>query len=137
MQTGLDTNGNDVLDETETVSEAVLCNGTMGQNGTHGSTGASALVDKTDAPTYLCVDGFVVRFGVDDGAGDGVAGNHVLEADEVRETLNFCFEPLRSERVTDLSTGISDSFDTNCDAAVWMEELAAMAFAGNDGVHGC
>ena len=50
-------------------------------------------MDKTAAPTYLCVDGFVVRFGVDDGAGDGVVGNHALEADEVRETLNFCFEP--------------------------------------------
>ena len=82
MQTGLDTNGNDALEDMEVVSEAVLCNGTVGQNGTHGSTGASALVDKTAAPNYLCVDGFVIRFGVDDGAGDGVVGNHVLEAGE-------------------------------------------------------
>ncbi|MEC7461107.1 MAG: hypothetical protein VX891_03370 [Candidatus Thermoplasmatota archaeon] len=137
MQTGLDTNGNDALEDMEVVSEAVLCNGTVGQNGTHGSTGASALVDKTAAPNYLCVDGFVVRFGVDDGAGEGVVGNHALESDEVRETLNFCFEPLRSERVTELYGGTGNSMTTACDAAVWMEELAALAFAGNDGVHGC
>ena len=103
MQTGLDTNANDVLDETETVSEAAVQRND-GENGTHGPrVRAPGQNRRTDLP--LC--GRVRHpFGVDDGAGDGVAGNHVLEADEVRETPNFCFELLRSERVTDLSTAI-------------------------------
>lgn len=137
---GLDLNGNEGLDEEEIVSEVALCNGTVGrdgENGTHGDAGAGALVDKVPAPSYICADGFVIRFGVDDGTGGGQARNDVLEHDEVRETLNFCFEPLRSERVSDLTTGIADSFDTNCDAAVWADGLNALVFAGNDGINGC
>ena len=110
-----------------------LCNGVRGplKALTH-----SALVDKVAAPAYLCADGFVVRFGVDDGEGLD-ANNGRLDASEVRESLNFCFEPLRSARVTDLVLGIGNSFTTGCEAAAWMERSEAFVFAGNDGVNGC
>ena len=140
VRSGLDHNENDELDSDEVVSEVALCNGSVGsdgEHGTNGTAGAGALIDKVAAPSYICADGFVVRFGVDDGTGEGNAGNDLLEQDEVRETLNFCFEPLRSERITDLSTGIADSLDTNCDAAVWADGLAGFVFAGNDGTNGC
>lgn len=143
MRSGLDLNTNDFLEQEEVQSETMLCNGTMGQNGssglngTHGSIGASALVDKVTAPTYLCLDGFIVRFGVDDGAGDGVENNGLLENEEVRSTLNFCFAPLRHERVTDVVGGLGDSFDPNCDSAAWMDHTGLFVFAANDGVNGC
>lgn len=143
MHSGLDLNENDVLEEDEIISQATLCNGIVGRdgdNGTHGldgTQGAGALVDKVVAPSYICADGFVVRFGVDDGTGQGVANNDVLEVDEVRETLNFCFEPLRSERVTDLLGGTGNSMTTGCDAAVWANGLEGLVFAGNDGTNGC
>ena len=108
MSSGLDLNQNEVLEESEVLNQTVLCNGTVGLNGAdglHGTSGAAALVDKVAAPAYICADGFLIRFGVDDGFGQGLAFNGLLEADEVRETLNFCFEPLRSERVTDLVIG--------------------------------
>ena len=143
MASGLDLNTNDVLDQEEVHSQTMLCNGAIGHNGanglngTDGSIGASALVDKVPAPSYLCLDGFVVRFGVDDGLGGGMATNGQLEEGEVRETLNFCFAPLRSERVTDVVSGLGDSYDTNCDSATWMEHTGLFVFAANDGMNGC
>ncbi|MFZ8906189.1 MAG: DUF7151 family protein [Poseidonia sp.] len=143
MHSGLDHNENEALDENEIISQATLCNGIVGRdgdNGTHGldgGQGAGALVDKVPAPFYICADGFVVRFGVDDGTGEGVANNDLLESDEVRETLNFCFEPLRSERVTDLVSGTGNSMTSGCDAAVWADGLDGLVFAGNDGTNGC
>jgi hypothetical protein len=143
MRSGLDLNTNDFLEQEEVQSETMLCNGTMGQNGssglngTHGSIGASALVDKVTAPTYLCLDGFIVRFGVDDGAGDGVENNGLLENEEVRSTLNFCFAPLRHERVTDIFGGTGNSMTTGCDSAAWMDHTGLFVFAANDGVNGC
>ena len=143
MKSGLDLNTNDFLEQEEVQSETMLCNGTMGQNGssglngTHGSIGASALVDKVTAPTYLCLDGFIVRFGVDDGAEDGVENNGLLENEEVRSTLNFCFAPLRHERVTDIFGGTGNSMTTGCDSAAWMDHTGLFVFAANDGVNGC
>ena len=52
--------------------------------------GFSALVDKTVAPAYVCLDGFQLRFGIDDGAGGAFSNNGILEPSEVRETLNLC-----------------------------------------------
>lgn len=143
MKSGLDHNEDGGLDEDEIISEAVLCNGIVGQdgsNGTHGIDGAQgvgALVDKVPAPSYICADGFLIRFGVDDGTGEGMANNDVLEVDEVRESLNFCFEPLRSERVTDLLAGTGNSMTGGCDSAVWSNGLEGLMFAGNDGINGC
>ena len=121
MHSGLDLNLNEQLETEEVVNQTVLCNGLGGHgfngtNGTNGATGAGALVDKVAAPAYICADGFLVRFGVDDGATDGEAHNGV-EQGEVRETLNFCFEPLRSERVSDVVQW-EDSMTTGCDQAV-------------------
>ena len=139
IRTGLDLDLDELLDEEEVVSEAMLCNGVRGVeglNGTHGTSGGSALVDKVPAPAYLCADGFVIRFGVDDGD-EQAANNGRLEKSEVRETLNFCFEPLRSTRVTDLVPGVGNSFTTGCEAATWLDGARAFVFAGNDGVNGC
>ena len=143
MHSGLDLNLNEKLETEEVVNQTVLCNGLVGghgfngTNGTDGATGAGALVDKVAAPAYICADGFLVRFGVDDGATGGEAHNGLLEQSEVRETLNFCFEPLRSERVSDVVIGAGDSMTTGCDQAVWSEALSGFFFAANDGVNGC
>lgn len=143
MSSGLDINTNDLLDHEEVHSQNTVCNGAFGHNGTDGQmgedgpAGAGALVDKVAAPAYLCADGFVVRFGVDDGVGNAEMNNGQLEADEVRETLNFCFSPLRSERVTDSFGGTGNSMTTGCDSAVWMEQTGLFVFAANDGVNGC
>ena len=143
MHSGLDLNLNEELEAEEVVNQTVLCNGRMGDNGHNGTAGidgtagASALVDKTTAPNYICLDGFVIRFGVDDGTKAGIAGNGLLEESEVRETLNFCFEPLRSERVSDVFDGAGNSMTTGCDEAVWSNVQSVFYFAANDGTNGC
>ena len=77
MHSGLDLNLNEKLETEEVVNQTALCNGLVGAhgfngtNGTNGATGAGALVDKVAAPAYICADGFLVRFGVDDGATGG------------------------------------------------------------------
>jgi ELWxxDGT repeat protein len=79
----------------------------------------------------------LIRFGVDDGAGNAQAYNEVLEQDEVRETLNFCFEALSSERVSDVFASNGNSMTTGCDEAVWSKAASGFFFAANDGVNGC
>ena len=140
VRTGLDLDGNGHLEEAEINTNTTLCNGLVGldgQQGVDGLSGWSALVDKVPAPAYLCADGFVLRFGVDDGVNGGQEGNGLLEAEEVRETLNFCFSPLRSERITDLFIGTGNSMTSGCDAAAWMGGANAFLFAANDGTNGC
>jgi len=143
ITTGLDLNANSELDEEEVTNATVLCNGAVGGSGSDGaagmdgSSGFSALVEKVPAPTYLCRDGFVIQFGVDDGQGEGLASNAVLEADEVRERLNFCFEPLRSERLTDTITGIANSMTSGCDQGLWLPNSERFVFSANDGQVGC
>ena len=143
FHSGYDVDGDGTLSEEETNATTTLCNGAVGQsgfNGTHGvdgGTGASALVEKVSAPPYICLDGFQILFGVDDGGFDAVANNGVLEKDEVRESLNFCFEPLRSERITDSVAGITDSVSDTCEAAAWLEASSTFVFAASDGTNGC
>ena len=74
---------------------------------------------------------------MDDGFGQGLAFNGVLEDDEVRETLNFCFEPLRSERATDVFSNSGNSMTDGCDAAAWSSGMSGFFFAAHDGVNGC
>lgn len=140
LASGLDLDGNGTLDEGEVVTQSAMCNGLVGQHGVDGAagaTGASALVDKVTAPSYLCLDGFQVRFGIDDGQASGTANNGVLDEDEVRATLNFCFQPLRSERITDVYSNIGNSMTIGCDASAWLAEGARFVFAANDGPNGC
>ena len=143
ISSGLDINADGHLNADEISSNHVVCNGvgglagTDGMNGENGYDGTSALVDKVLAPAHLCADGLVVRFGVDDGRNGGTDGNGELEDGEVRESLKFCFEPLRSERLTDIVPGIGDSFTTNCDAAAWVNGVGRLFFAANDGANGC
>ena len=146
LHSGLDLDANGSLQEDEIMSSVVVCNGAVGSNGfdgidgadgLDGTTGHSALVDKVPAPSYLCLDGFVVRFGVDDGRGQAEANNGVLEETEVHETLNVCFEPLRSQRITDVFENAGNSMTNGCEAAAWSETQQGLLMAANDGTNGC
>ena len=143
---GLDLNGNGELDVDEVVTFNHLCNGitglhgesgTNGTDGFNGSNGPTALVDKQAAPRYVCEDGFVIRFGVDDGAGQGTALDGVLQHSEVRESLNVCFGPLLYGRVIDLFEGITNSITSGCDASAWLPTSERLIIAASHAAHGC
>ncbi len=142
------TNGEDLdedgeLSDLETTGQVHVCNGSVGLNGTNGQAGmdgeggASALIDKVIAPRYLCLDGFIVRFGVDDGEGEGLANNGLMEDDEVRETLNFCFTPLRAEQITDIFPGTGNSATNGCEEGAWVAALERFVFAATNASNGC
>lgn len=143
IRSGLDLNGNGALDNEETVSNETLCNGlsglngAVGANGLNGEQGPAALVDRQPAPAYVCEDGFMIRFGVDDGSGEATSMDGLLQDDEVVESLNVCFSPLIAERITDLFPGITNSMTTGCDAAAWMPTDNVLVFAASHADHGC
>jgi len=64
LSSGMDFNADGELSALEITSTANLCNGAVGQtgvngtNGMDGTVGASALVEKVIAPSYICLDGF-------------------------------------------------------------------------------
>ena len=146
ITTGIDENINGILEQEELESSHTICNGangaagTSGQDGSDGGSGvngSSALIERHDAPAYLCHEGFILLFGVDDGRGNGVAGDERLDEDELRASLKFCFSPLISERITDISTGVSDSFSTGCEHAGFLTHSHQLIFAATEGVNGC
>ena len=146
ISTGIDENLNGMLEEEEIESTHTICNGvngTSGTNGQHGSdgnlgvNGSSALIERHDAPAYLCHEGFILLFGVDDGRGEGVANDELLNVGELRASLKFCFSPLISERISDISSGVSDSFSTGCEHAGFLQHSHQFIFAATDGVNGC
>ena len=146
IATGMDDDKNGVLDEQEVVSQQTLCNGVNGAHGSDGddglagidgNPGAPALIERYDAPSYLCNHGVVLYFGIDDGQGQGEPFDGLLDDDEVRTSLKFCFSPMNSERITDIGQGITDSFTTTCDQGGFLTESHRLVFAATDGINGC
>ena len=86
INTGLDTNNNDLLDFAEITSTNYVCNGVDGTNGTNGSNGTNALIALTTEPAGAnCLSGGVlVESGVD------LNNNTVLDAAEVTGTEYIC-----------------------------------------------
>lgn len=146
ISTGIDEDFSDALDEEEVVSRHVICNGTNGLPGMNGQqgiegnsgvNGSSALIERHDAPSYLCAEGFILLFGVDDGRGDDVANDELLGEGERRASLKFCFSPLISERITDIFHGVGNSGTTSCENAGFLPDSHRLIFAATDGVNGC
>jgi hypothetical protein len=87
VSTGVDANGNGVLDASETTNTQYVCNGapgTIGTNGTNGSNGTNALVRMTAAGSGCTTGGTKVEAGLDSN------GNGVLDASEIGSTGYVC-----------------------------------------------
>ena len=148
-QWGLDLNVTGVLEEEEVLDASHLCtgaegslgasgprgaNGVNGTDGLHGNHGTSSLIVSALPDASVCPVGLLLHIGVDDGEG-GLAGDDVLQPAEVDETVRICATDLRAGPLSDLRTGIADSFSPSCDAMNHIngELYAAMV----DGIHGC
>ena len=137
---GLDFNNNGTLDSEEIQSADFICNGLVGLDGIDGSSGASghsALVERLAPPSYLCSNGVVINFGVDDGHGEGIADDGLMHNDEVIESLKICNEPLNFGPISDLFSGVSDSFSNQCSEFVWSTTHNMLISAGSDSSTGC
>ena len=140
IQSGLDNNSNDILEQEEITDQEFLCDGSIGSdgiNGVNGTQGAPALVKKSNPPAYLCSNGVILEFGVDDGIGQAVAMDGILQPEEVRENLKICSQPLNSGLISDFSLGVTNGMNTACDSMNWMESKSMLLSAGSDGANGC
>lgn len=66
--------------------------GPTGPTGATGQAGYNSLIRLSPEPAgnYCAVDGLKIEVGIDDGEGDGIAGNGILEEDEVDQTEYIC-----------------------------------------------
>jgi len=86
LDTGIDTNGNGVLDAAEVTGTQYVCNGAPGTTGTTGAAGVSTLVAISNEPAGAnCASG-----GARVQAGPDANGNGVLDAGEVTSNGYVC-----------------------------------------------
>ena len=149
IHSGLDADGDGQLNQDERESSEALCDGLIGSNGNNGqsgmngaqgdagSHGAPALVEHLQPSPAVCPSGLILRFGVDDGVGEGVAFDEQLHNDEVRSSIQICSSALLYGPISDFSTGVANGLTTNCDAMVWMVEQQRLLTAGVNGIDGC
>lgn len=143
IKTGIDTNGNGVLDTSEVINTEAVCNGTNGTNGvdgtdgapgtngtdgapgTNGTNGFSALMVLTDALPADCANGGVkVEVGIDDNP-----VNNVLDAAEIDQTKFVC-------NGADAPTATVESCSLCHDTGKFLDASAAHAVTGNAAVTG-
>ncbi len=137
IQTGIDNNSNQILDSSEIQTEQYLCDGQIGIDGQNGAEGYSALVEKRNPPNYLCLDGVILDFGVDNGNGQGEANDGFLHQDEVINSLKICIHPLSHGPIADMFNGVSDGMNSVCSSMIWLESSSTLLSAGSNGAAGC
>ena len=103
INAGTDLNADGTLDADEITSTSTVCNGETGTTGTDGTTGsdgldgAEALIEYTPIPVGdddCQYGGTRVSVGVDNGDGDGVALDGILQAGEVDDATLLCEDGL-------------------------------------------
>ena len=140
IQSGIDNDQNQFLDEEEVQTTAHICDGQLGdegpegQQGTDGAQGYSALIEQHQAPTSICPQGIVMHFGVDDGTDIATANDGILQEDEIRESLQICSEQLYEGLVFDSNTGVTNGFSSECSN---IQTSDIVLFSSNDGTNGC
>ena len=155
IHSGLDDNDNGELESGERATSVEICDGLLGANGNDGAAGtdgaagndgqqgapgvngAPALIEQHQPPPSVCPSGIVLRLGIDDGYGEGISFDGILQLDEVRSSLKICSTPLLYGPITDLSVGSANGITTNCDAIAWNSEQQHILMAGVNGVDGC
>ena len=149
IHSGIDADGNGQLNQEEIASSEALCDGLVGSNGINGQTGmdgaqgepgsqgAPALVEHLQPSPAVCPSGLILRFGVDDGLGQGLAFDGQLHHDEVRSSIQICSTALLYGPISDFATGIADGTSPTCDAMAWMVEQQRLLTAGVNGNDGC
>ena len=137
IESGLDLNNNGTLEENEVTGQDFVCNGAIGTNGLNGNEGYSALVEQVQPPQYLCSSGFIINFGIDNGYGMGVAGDGIMHADEVVDSLKVCQTPLNYGPISDFSLGNTNGLSGSCAEFAWSNSHNKIITSGSDSASGC
>lgn len=111
IQTGADLNVNNILENDEVSSQLYLCDGVDGEDGADGSSTATMLVARmVTAPASLGCngDGQLLQYGMDNGRGNGILLNGILESGEVMVSNLICTETSLTS-MTDINPGTGSS----------------------------
>ena len=96
IDTGIDDNGNSILEGGEIDDTIFICNGEDGSDGADGANGSSTttmmVASLSIAPAYLGCNGTgqLLQQGLDDGSGNGIAQNGILESGEIITRSLIC-----------------------------------------------
>jgi ELWxxDGT repeat protein len=127
---GLDLDRNGSLDAEEVSDSQVICNGIDG----NASTSHAPLMATLAAPPTFCPDGLILRFGIDDGDGGGIADDGILQSGEVGQVFTICTGTTTwSQSHPDGQAGLASSFATACSNRIAFESKLVFAAAKNDG----
>ena len=140
IDSGIDIDGDGNLSDEEVSTTNFVCDGKIGSDGTsgtEGSEGAPALIDRVSPDPSICPDGFIIRFGIDNGVGEGTEFDGILDNDEVAEELKVCSTPLESGRISDIVPGVTDSFSIGCSESFEFSSKNIMLFTAVSISDGC
>ena len=121
IDTGIDDNGNSFLEGGEIDDTIFVCNGEDGNDGADGADGANGSSTTTMmvarlsvAPAYLGCNGTgqLLQQGLDDGSGNGIAQNGILESGEIITSSLIC-TTFSVDQVDDLFVGGNGSNPAN------------------------
>ncbi len=121
IDTGIDDNGNSFLEGGEIDDTIFVCNGEDGNDGADGADGANGSSTTTMmvarlsiAPAYLGCNGTgqLLQQGLDDGSGNGIAQNGILESGEIITSSLIC-TTFSVDQVEDLFVGGNGSNPAN------------------------
>jgi hypothetical protein len=93
IQSGPDSDRNQVLDDSEVTQSSEVCTGATGMNGMNGNNGAAPLMVTTPlgpGDPHCSGGGTRIDVGFDDGKGGGTAGDGVLQPGEISSTRYVC-----------------------------------------------
>ena len=127
---GRDSNVNGILDSDEIDEIEFVCNGIDGSD----SSGHAALMTTMAAPPTFCVDGMMLRFGLDDGDGGGKADDGILNWGEADEVFTICSGSTAwSAAHPDAMTGVLNSFSSGCSEKLSFESKLLFTTIDTDG----
>ncbi|MGB2276479.1 MAG: DUF7151 family protein, partial [Candidatus Poseidoniaceae archaeon] len=132
IEVGVDDNGDGTLTPDEVDQITHVCNGMDGQDGSASEETMLTMLSAPDLSMGCDAGGRVMAQGLDNGDGNGVARNGILEADEVDARTVFCSQ-LSFDRLTDISSGSNHSYP-----GFYMEVRVGntLYFDSDDGTHG-
>ncbi len=102
IETGIDTNNNDLLDETEVVGTSYICNGVDGADGNN------SLITISDAGANCANGGKTIEIGVDDN------GNGILDVEEIDNSSYVCNGENGNDGKTALVNITDEAAGANC-----------------------
>jgi len=130
VETGIDNNNDNILSTDEVDSFVFICNGETGQDGTNGSSTMTMMVARlSTAPANLGCNGTgeLLEQGMDNGAGNGIALNGILESGEVLSRTLICTS-FSVIQVDDINPGSTSSNPSN-----FITINSTMYFTANNG----